>query len=343
MRTLVFSSLFVFALISRLAAAGDAPAPKQIWTAAQITNVLREVEASWEESPRLCNGKVNPICQLYSHADPHALKTLLEGISKLPVPLAEMGVEVETRRNQLLFKWKMLEELARFTPLCNDSDAWEHLASMVGWVRAQIIPDYQPQAADPLPFILDPNNPEHQDRIRDRRQKRVMDQCQHLMPSIVWQWNTLVDRIRRLADKMPPGERERFLGRIKDLARSDAEEARRLDAPVVPEKLKYPPVDSYRYFLSKSSPEQREKAIEKARRESNYTEEQLRVLEAPYDAPVPSPPAIVHDQLTYPPAAMMRKILSRSSPERRAQRLEEIRKESVYSEEDMKLLEAPYE
>ena len=50
-----------------------------------------------------------------------------------------------------------------------------------------------------------------------------------------------------------------------------------------PEKVIYPSVDRQRDFLSKLPPEQRGQFLEKAKKESNYTDEELKALEAPFE------------------------------------------------------------
>ena len=345
MRTFIFIGLLTF--LSWQTAAGDLPAAMQeTWTFAQITNALREVEASWEKSPRT---GYEIVCQIVNAKpdEPLALKTLLLGISQLPVP--SMEENLEAMWEPLFFKWKTLEELARFTPLGNASGTWEHLASMVGWVRPQIIPDYRAQTVGRSlsmnGIFADRTSQAYQEHLamlRDIQRKRAIFKCQDQMEHIMWSWRLPVDRIRGLATKMPPEERRQYLDRIKELAHSDEEEAKLIDTPIMPEKTIYPSVDAMRYFLSNVTPEKRAQEIEKARRESNYTEEQLKELEAPYDAPVPSPP-VEEGIIIYPPTGMMRDILSRSSPERRVKRFEELRKAAAYSEDDMKILEAPYE
>ncbi|MCL1920806.1 MAG: hypothetical protein FWG50_06970 [Kiritimatiellaeota bacterium] len=91
-------------------------------------------------------------------------------------------------------------------------------------------------------------------------------------------------------------------------------------------------------------PEQRQQEIDIAKKESDYTEDQLRALEAPYDAPVPVP-AVMEEEETqqYPPVHLMRKILALKPPDYRTKAIEQLKKEANYSEEDWKILEAPFE
>ena len=351
MRTFIFIFLSTFFLpsqrlmaddiadiVARNGVVGKEPAP-QTWTSAQITNALREIEASWEESPHECSKTVSRILRAKPD-DLHALKILFTGVAKLPVPSAEENVEAMW--DSLLCKWKILIGLARFTPLCDDFETWEGVASMVGWMRSQIIPNYQRQQPDKARLMNAKTDQEHQEALHDYSQKIAMNKCQQELRNILGQWSTPVDRIRRLAAKMPPDERKRYLDKIKELARSDEEEAKRLDAPVVPTKIIYAPVAVERYYLSQMPPEQRQREIEIARRESTYTEEEMKALEAPYDGPEPVPAEeSVQDKPV--PVPLMRKILALKPPDYREKAIQQFKKEGMYTEEEWKILEAPYE
>jgi len=253
MRTFIFIFLSTFFLpsqwlvaddiadiVARNGVVGKDPAP-QTWTSAQITNALREIEASWEKSPRECSKMVSRILRAKPD-EPHALKILFIGVSRLPVPSAEENVAAMWE--PLFFKWEILIGLARFTPLCDDFETWEGVASMVGWVRSQVIPNYQRQMIliNPLGFSTTQTEQEQEEILQEHNQKKAMNNCQKELRNIIGQWSTPVDRIRTLAAKMPPDERKLYLDKIKELARSDEEEAKLLDAPVVPTKITYAPV-----------------------------------------------------------------------------------------------------
>jgi len=236
MRTVTFIFLLTFFLpslrlvaddiagiVARNGVVGKDPAP-QTWTSAQITNALREIEVSWEQSPCTCCETVYQILRAKPD-EPHALKILFTGVSKLPVPSAEENFI------SLFYKWKMVNRLADETPLRHDSEIWEGVASMVGWMRSQIIPNYQRQQPDEARLMNVKTDQEHQAALHEI-QKIARNTCQQEMRNMIGLWSTPVDRIRTLAAKMTPDERKRYLDKIKELAYSDEEEAKLLDAPL---------------------------------------------------------------------------------------------------------------
>jgi len=216
-------------IVARNGVVGKEPAP-QTWTSAQITNALREIEVSWAQSPRECSEMVSRILRAKPD-EPHALKILFTGVSRLPVPSTEENVVAMW--DSLYYKWRMLSSLADDTPLRNDSETWEGVASMVGWVRSQIIPNYQRQMIliNPLGFSTTQTEQEQEEILQEHNQKKAMNNCQKELRNIIGQWSTPVDRIRTLAAKMPPDERKRYLDKIKVLAHSDEEEWKILEAP----------------------------------------------------------------------------------------------------------------
>jgi hypothetical protein len=206
------------------------PVFTQVGVEGNVTNALREIEASWEKSPRMCYEKISRLCQ--TKPDDPALKILFSGLSKLPIPSAEENVEAMW--DPLFYKWKILLKLADCPSLRNEPETWEGVASMVGWVRLQIIPKHQRQEPDKAGLFAKTEQ-ERQKALHDYAQKIAMNNCQQEMASIVERWNSrsrlLINRIRRIASQMPPDERKQFLDKIKEMAGSDDEEAKFLDAP----------------------------------------------------------------------------------------------------------------
>jgi len=206
------------------------PAP-QTWTSVRITNVLQKITESWEQSPRTAYGMIVHQNIQIGAAESDSLKMLFKGISDLPVPLAQ--ADAEAMQEPLFLKERMLFYLIYNTPLHNDPDAWTNVAVFVGWVRPQIIPNYQRHGRGLNGVTLGETEEVRNTRIRENGRKIAMDNCQQKMANIVEHWSSPlpIRCIRTLASKMPPDERKRYLDKIKELARSDEEEAKRLDAP----------------------------------------------------------------------------------------------------------------
>jgi len=298
MRTFIFIFLSTFFLpsqrlvaddivdiVARNGVEGKEPAP-QTWTSAQITNALREIEVSWEKSPRECSKMVSRILRAKPD-EPHALKILFTGVSKLPVPSAEENRATNWEKDPLFFKWVMLTALMDNSCLHDDPKTWQGMASMVGWVRPQIIPNYQQQMTyrQPPGLLLAQTEQERQDILREYTQKSAMDNCQRQMRDIVVRWShSPLIRIRTLASKMPSDERKQFLDKIKALARSGTDEATYLDLPIELENCgRHPSVHFMRVILSTMPVEQRQSFINNLKEASAYNEEDLKALEAPYE------------------------------------------------------------
>ena len=277
--------LICFVILSQRLIADDAPVinpfAMQACISAQVTNALQEVKAIWEEPSDAYISQANRILNLKPN-DPQALRMFFTGISDIPLPLA--GTDFKEMRTQAMIKWKTLYDLAFWNPsLGKEPETWESLATMVGWVRQQIVPDFTPSGGMMYSMILRETEQERRTRQEEEGRKLAMSSFQRSLRDIVKRWAFIHDDIRHLAAKMPPDERKQFLNKIKELARSDEEEAKRLDEPVVSEKVKYPSVEVMRNFLSRLPPDRRKQRLEEIRQESDYTEEQLKELDAPYE------------------------------------------------------------
>ena len=257
--------------------------PTPPWTFAQITNLLREIEATWEQSPGVHDSQVGKVA--YSRPDePHAFKILFAGISKLPLSSPE--IDTQMRIYQLCSKWRTLSKLADSLSLRNEPETWETLASMVGWVRRQIIPDYQPSGGIRNSMILRETEQERRIRFEEDGRRLAMDSFQRSLRDIERSWASVpISRICHLASKMPPDERKQFLDKIKELARSGEEEAKLIEETM--EQLRPPrpgiPVAQARSHASRLQPHARKQFLEKVKEKSDYTEEELKILDAPYE------------------------------------------------------------
>ena len=283
MKNSSFIYLTIFFLFSQRLLSDDAPvigSMVKTWTFEQITNTLREVKEIWEEPSDAFISQSDRILRLKPD-DPQALRAFFAGVSELS--LSSDKTDLRISGSQLQVKWRTMSHLADFVPpLGNEPETWEMLAVMVGLVRPQITPNYQP-LGKALNWIETPGE-DHQAKIDANRKKIAMDYFQARLRDIERSWTNIpINRIRHLASKMHLDERKQFLDKIKELARSDEEEAKQLDEPIVLEKVKYPSVEVMRRFLSRMSPDKRKQTIEVIRQKSDYTEEQIKLLEASFE------------------------------------------------------------
>jgi len=165
--------------------------------------------------------------------------------------------------------------------LLETAETYQSLAGFIGEVRMNIVPDFGPLGKGNYYTYTG----EKDALFYLRNWCYALQTHQHDLQNVCRSWNGFMIkyRIRDFANEMPPDERKQFLDKIKELARSDAEEAKLLDTPIAPVKITFAPVEMEREFLSKLPPEQRKQEIDRAKRESDYTAEQLKQLEAPFE------------------------------------------------------------
>ena len=267
-------------LVSSDVLAAPVPPDVQAWTSVQITNTLQEVEEIWKEPSDAYLVLVERILQLMPN-EPHALKALLKGISNLPISPAETGMTEADKR--LTVKWNVLSRLASHALLRNEPATWEALASMVGGARLQIVKDYHPSFQ--WDSRIDPRETEQERgaRMEENDRKYAMDSFQSRLSDIDRKWGfSFVDRINNLAFKMPSDARKQFLDKIKELARSDEDEAKLLDKPIPVERPGLP-VEFARSQAAHLPPVARKKFLDSAKKGADYTEEELKILDAPFE------------------------------------------------------------
>ena len=297
MQSFFLICLMVLALLPQRLAADDVTAlPSRVptgkvpltppWTFAQITNLLREVELTWEQSPGVHDTQIHKVAR--SRPDePHAFKMLFEGISKLPLLSPE--TDAEERIYQVCSKWRTLSVLADSLSLHNDPETWETLASMVGEVRQQIIPDYQRHVMPRydmnmrLPGETEQQRQERLTRLKEEVQKAYESSYQDSLRDVAKSWTRItINRVCHLAVKMPPDERKQFLDKIKELARSDEEEAKLVEETMAQVRPGIP-VTYARSHASRLTPVARKQFLDMAKKEADYTKKELEILDAPYE------------------------------------------------------------
>ncbi|MCL1921583.1 MAG: hypothetical protein FWG50_11030 [Kiritimatiellaeota bacterium] len=116
--------------------------------------------------------------------------------------------------------------MASARPLLETAETFLEIAGFMGDVRMNMIPDLGD-------FGRGSYTGEKDALFHLRNWCCALRSCQRSLryPCEQWSWS-MIDEIRRFAAKMPPDERKRFLDQIKKLARSDEEEAKRLDEPI---------------------------------------------------------------------------------------------------------------
>jgi len=300
MPSFFFICLTILIITSQRLAADETtstnPPAEQPWTLEQVTNVLRELEVTWEQSPRQYRSQVNHL--LASVPDnPHAHKILFAGLPKHPLPYDD-AVRMRRTTSLVLTKWGYLYNIATDDLYSGCAlETWEALASMVGWMRIQIMPDYQWHEPLEAKFTTMAEKEQARlDRIRKSTElitgvvteeevgrRHDMDYFQLSLRNLVKTWEKFrLSDIRYFAASLPPDERKRFLDKIKELARSDEEEAKRLDEPI-PVVRPGLPVEFARSHASRLQPHARKQFLDMAKKEADYTEEELKILDVPYE------------------------------------------------------------
>ena len=285
MRTFILVGLTILPLAVQWLIADDAltvtnlPVVAQAWTAEQITNTLRKVEAVWAQPPDAYISQADKILRLMPD-EPHARKMLFMGISGFPLSLP--GADMKATAQRLEIKWRAMFHLAGHTSLRDDAEARETLASMVGWARLQIIPDYQPYRSiryNVVGTML--TEEERRARMEEQDRRSAINEFQRSLRDTVRDWESFfVPSVCRLASKMPPDGRKRFLDRIKELARSDETEAKLLIEETV--KLRHIGMGdehARKFVVAAWFPEQRKQKLDEIKAKSDYTEEELEFLE----------------------------------------------------------------
>jgi len=321
------------------------PLPNTAPAATTITDVLATVDTLWnKDSYGECRWYVGRLWAADENIrivlSTDELQTLLTHICRLP-----LQPNLEDSSGRVGTKWGMLQDLAWSQALKTSAQTWFEVAAVLGDFRSQLIPGYTGPTKRRLTFD---ETKEEKKAIREENRKQELESWYQGSLRMYFDYensnlNPTLEAIRVCAQSLPPDERKPFIDRIKKLARSGAEEAKLLDTPRLPTRVTYPPVDIQRYHLSHMLPEHRQRELEKVRRDSDYTEEQLKELEAPYDGPLPVPATLKRVEHKYPSVQLMRKVLAGFSPEHRKALLDDAKKDAAYTEEELKILEAPFE
>ena len=259
-----------------------------------MANVLATVDTLWKDKPNESYFFVQEIAltmNAISASQPipdgaivlstDELQVLLTHICRLP-----LLPNLEDSTGRIQRKWGMLRELSESVPaLKTSAQTWFEVAAVLGDFRAQLIPGYTVPKRRRITFE---ETDAEKKAIREENRKQELESWYQGRLRMYFDFEnnnleTTLEAIRVCARSLPLDERKPFIDKIKKLARSGAEEAKLLDTPLEPEKVIYPPVDRTRRFISRMTPEQRAQYLERARRESNYTEEELKILEAPYE------------------------------------------------------------
>jgi hypothetical protein len=279
-------SLFIRILI------GYAVAVSSFVEAEPLRSTIASVDTLWKDKPNECCEyvwKIANAMNLRSASRPipdetvvlskNELQHLLTHVCSLPVQ-----PNLEDSCNRLRKKWRMIWELSQYVPdLTTSAKTWLEVATGIGEMRGQCIPGYVHPPESRWVFNWRKTKAENQASREAYRKKDLESWYQSALLLICDNLKGEIKAIRTFAASLPPDERKQFLDKIKELARSDDEEAKLLDEPIVPKKVPYPPVADMREFLSHMSPDKRKQTIEAIKQESDYTKEQIKLIEAPFE------------------------------------------------------------
>ncbi|MCL1920400.1 MAG: hypothetical protein FWG50_04865 [Kiritimatiellaeota bacterium] len=260
-----------------------------------LASILSSVDALWEKRPSTCFRYIDYIAEAmnnlaaYGVAPEGAVVLLEEDIPSLFEHICRLPVQpnLENSGFRVYEKWRMLGALSRqIAALKNSKQTWLGMATEIGSIRAQIIPGYNYEPRRLNISDVRKTKTEMLAMQEENDRKNFEAQYQGRLRLICHNLESTIENIRRFAASLPPDERKLFLDKIKELARSDEGEAKLLDEPAEP----FPPyragrisAEVARIIASRASPDARKQFLDKIKAESGYTEEELKILDAPFE------------------------------------------------------------
>ena len=193
-----------------------------------LTNVFVTLDTLWKDNPQEWVSYVGKLRNFDTSIgitlSKEEFQVLFTHICRLPVRFdGETGTLRLNNRQSMIGHFSSDKELKHFPWI------WLGMAEMIGGVRSQLSSDWDflwdrvngtKMYKEPSPLVAnqDPHERFFQLTLRfickyDWRERRIKD-------------------VRAFAQTLPPDERKQFLDKIKELARSDEEEAKLLDTPI---------------------------------------------------------------------------------------------------------------
>ncbi len=194
-----------------------------------ITNAMPEIQALWPEQPQAYTECVKhavdvlagaPACESVTQA----VRRVFASVCKISTP-----ADREDRPSLLRMKCGLILWCLNAPAIRDDVSTWFDIASVVGEVRLQIIPDYQAQRRlnlDRASTLTEAKEAIAEDREREavhrwQLELVVTDRCLSMF---------LARNIKDLVSKMDASQRKQVVEKIRQLARLNDEESHELGA-----------------------------------------------------------------------------------------------------------------
>lgn len=194
-----------------------------------VTNALSEIQTLWPDQAQAYEQCVKHILDVLAGAPSNEVTKQASRRLFANVAGSSIVTNREDRSSLLRLKCALIVQCLNVLRIKDDVSTWHDIASIVGEVRSQIIPQYVKQGRlNPL-GMMGASQEEIQRIIAENRSKLVADEWQQELFAIDRKLTVLLmGNVKDAASKMKEPQRKQFVVQIRLLARLNDVEARKL-------------------------------------------------------------------------------------------------------------------